>query len=263
MRAVIVLAAVGLFAGRATASDQALARAEEHFRQGVESLRSVAESRRHFADAARDLEQLHKQGVRSAALYLALGNAEALAGRWPRAIWAYECGLALDPNDRPLREHLAYARTLVNYPPDGRGRPAPDVWPDWLPRPSAGEWLLMAAITYSLAWPVGLWWYVRRRTLPLVMLLGLSAAALGAGAGWYLEMEKTEYDRSHPLAVVAADNTPLYRGNGPNYPLNADAPSLAAGMEVRVLHERGAWLQVRLATGEIGWVMRRQVLVCT
>ncbi len=90
----------------------------------------------------------------------------------------------------------------------------------------------------------------------------LAAAAIVAAAGWYLDVQKTEYNQAHPLAIVAADNTPLYRGNGPNYPLSADVPNLPAGLEVRVLHERGAWLQVRLATGEMGWLRRTRVLIC-
>ncbi len=262
MRAMMLLAGLGLLAHPAAASEESLTRAQEHFRRGVEKLRSIAESRRLFADAADELEQLHKQGARSAAFYLALGNAEALAGRWPRAIWAYDCGLQLDPNDRSLREHRDYSRTLVNYPPDGRGRPAADLWPDWLHRPSAGERLSAAAIAYSLAWLAAGWCYVRRRPLPLIAMIGLGAAALVAGAGWYLDVQKAEYDEMRPFAVVAADNTPLYRGNGPNYPLSAEVPNLPAGMEVRVLHKRGAWLQVRLATGEMGWLMRSRVLVC-
>jgi hypothetical protein len=262
VRAVILLAALVLFASRAGADDETLAQAQEHFRQGVENLRSVSESRRLFAAAAADLARLQQEGVRTADLYLALGNAEALAGRWPRAIWAYECGLRLDPNDRTLRQHRDYARTLVNYPAGGRGRPTAELWPGWLHRPAPGEWLLAAAIAYSLVWFAGAWWYVRRRTLPLVTTLGLAALAIAAVGGWYIDVEKAAYDRLHPLAVVAADNTPLYRGNGPNYPLNADVPSLSAGMEVRVLHERGAWLHVQLGTGEIGWLVRARVLIC-
>jgi hypothetical protein len=262
VRAVIVLTALVLFASRAGADDKTLGQAQEHFRQGVEKLRSVSESRRLFAAAADDFARVQQEGVRTAALYRALGNAEALAGRWPRAIWAYECGLRLDPNDRTLRQHRDYARTLVNYPAGGRGRPTGELWPGWLHRPAPGEWLLAAAIAYSLAWLAGAWWYMRRRTLPWVAILGLAAAAIAALGGWYTDVEKADYDLRHPLAVVAADNTPLYRGNGPNYPLNADVPSLPGGMEVRVLHERGAWLQVQLATGEIGWLVRARVLIC-
>jgi hypothetical protein len=264
VRAVIVVAVLGcagLLPHSVAADEEALSRAQDRFARGVNTLRSVAESRRLFAEAAGDLEQLREKGVHGAALYLALGNSEALAGRWPRAIWAYECGRQLDPNNHELREHLTHARSLVNYPPDSRGRPTADVWPGWLHRPSTGEWLSAAMIAYSLAWLAGAWWYVRRSTLPLVVTISCSATAIIAGAGWYLDGQRAEYDRLYPLVVVAADNTPLHRGNGPNYPLSPDVPNLPAGLEARVLHERGAWMQVQLLTGEFGWLRSEQVLV--
>ncbi len=240
-------------------SAEVLAHGCERFQLGVERLRSVAESRRLCAEAAADFARLQQGGANTPALYLALGNAEALAGRWPQAIRAYESGRRLDPNDAVLRAHLEYAWSLVSYPPSGRGRPVPDAWPAWLHRPSADELLLVAAVAYSLAWLAGGWWYVRRQAMALAA--GLFASALLAGFGYFLSVQQAEYDRQHPLVVVAADGTTLHRGNGPSYPLHADVPNLPAGLEARVMYERGSWLQVQLSTGEIGWVPRDHVLV--
>ena len=118
---------------------------------------------------------------------------------------------------------------------------------------------MLAAVAYSLAWLVGGWWYLHRRGLPLAALL--FAVALAGSAGYALDVQQAAYDRAHPLVVIAVDATPLQRGNGPSYPLNPDVPNLPAGLEARVLHERGAWLQVQLSTGEVGWVRRAAVLI--
>ena len=230
-----------------------VARAQQRFRLGVEKLGQPAESRRLFGQAADDLEELRESGC-SPAFYLTMGNAQALAGRWPKAIWAYQCGLMVDPNNAALREHLEYARLLVNHSPGNRGRPAPDVWPRWLHRPADVDLLMLAATAYSLAWLIGGWWYVRRRAASLAVALGLIAAAFAFGAGYVLDI------RDAHLVVIAAD-TPLHRGNGPSYPLHPDVPSLPAGLEARTLHRRGAWLQVQLTTGEIGWVPVDAVLM--
>ena len=117
MRWVIVLPLPGLLG--LLISLEAKSRA---FREGVDKLRNPVESRRLFREAADGFDELRQHGCQSPALYLRLGNAEALAGHWPRAIWAYHGGLAMDPNHATLREHLAYARSLVNYPTGGRGR---------------------------------------------------------------------------------------------------------------------------------------------
>jgi hypothetical protein len=249
---------IGLSAFAEPPSDEVLAHAQERFRLGVESHRNIGESRRRFAEAADDLARLTVQGYRSPALWLARGNAEALAGRWPLAIWAYQCGRRRDRNDAALRAHLDYARSLVNYPANGRGRPTSDPWPGWLHRPSTGQWLVAAAVAYGLACLAGGGWYLRRRGMPMVALL--FALALAASVGYFTDVERARYDRDHPLLVLGVETT-LHRGNGASYPLHPDVPSLPAGLEVRLLHRRGEWLQVQLAGGETGWAPAAAVLV--
>lgn len=236
--------------------EERLAHAQERFRLGVEKLGQPAESRRLFGHAADELERL-RGSARSPAFYLSLGNAEALAGRWPKAIWAYHCGLEIDPNNAALRAQLEYARSLVNYPPGNRGRPVPDAWPTWLHRPTGVDWFIVAATAYSLAWLTGGWWCVRRGLVPLAAALGLFAVALASGAGYLLHAHAP---RDRQLVIVTAD-TPLHRGNGPSYPLHSDVPTLPPGLEAWTLHQRGAWLQVELSTGEIGWIPSSSVLV--
>jgi hypothetical protein len=240
--------------------EERLARAQEQFRLGVEKLRQPAEARRLFAQAADEFASL-RDVIPSPNLYLCLGNAEALAGRWPHAIWAYQCGLRIDPNHGALREHLQYARALVNDLPNGRGRASPDAWPGWLHRPSSGELLLLGTIIYSLACFAGGWWYVRRRASYPWAALVLCLVALGCSAGYLLKERQVHEESQHPLVIVAVPATSLYRGNGPSYPLHPDVPSLPAGLETRLLHRRGSWLQVQLATGEIGWVLAERVLI--
>jgi hypothetical protein len=279
MRTLIVLALPCYFGFRLIApggpSDEELvARAQERFRLGVEKLGQPAESRRLFGQAADDFESLWESG-RSPAYYLTMGNAEALAGRWPKAIWAYHCGLMVDPNNAPLREHLEYARSLVNYPPGNRGRPAPDYWPRWLHRPTTVDLLILATTAYSLAWLASVWWFVRRRTVPLVAALGLFAVAIASGAGCLQEEQRAVADAvsvgveptltasvtARQYHVVIAADTPLHRGNGPSYPLHPDVPTLPAGLEAWSLHQRGAWRHVQLTTGEIGWIPADALLI--
>ena len=50
------------------------------------------------------------------------------------------------------------------------------------------------------------------------------------------------------------------QGNGMSYPPRRDLP-LSRGVEARLLYNRGAWLQVQLASGEVGWLARSDVLV--
>src|SRR3954454_9775169 len=104
-----LLGLVGLARPGEPSREERLARAQERFRLGVEKLREPAEARRFFEQATEEFARLYG-GARSPAFYLGFGNAAALAGRWPVAIWAYHCGLQIDPNDGALRAHLEHAR---------------------------------------------------------------------------------------------------------------------------------------------------------
>ena len=237
------------------------ARAEATFRAGTESVRKPAEARAGFSGRRPTISSN----------CIAAAPARRCTSTWAtRACSPTACParsgrmttVALDPKHHDLREHLAFARGRVNYAADGRGMPAPDPWPAWLHRPSPPALLLAAGIAYSRG--LGL-----RR---VVVSAARTVAALDCprAAG--------RRHRRRRLGVVGSaaarsatspshssswggEGTALQRGNGTSYPRHPDVPTLPAGLEARVLHRRGDWLQVRLATGEVGWVPSDAVLV--
>ncbi len=197
----------------------------------------------------------------SCAHYSDLGNAHFLADQLPEAILAYQRGLRLDPNDQGLRENLDYARSRVQSPFGERGRPEEDAWPAWLYQPSAFQVLLAAFLIYGMAWMLlTRWWMTRRRAL-LVRGLLLTALAAVVGGYWLHLENDCQWREEHPLVVVRQERTPLRKGNGPSYPVNPELPFLSRGMEARRLYERGEWLQIRFASGAVGWVEKGAVLV--
>jgi hypothetical protein len=231
-------------------------RAEQAFHQGVAAQARVQEARRHFAQAAELFGELHSHGVRSPALYLDLGNAEYLAGRPERALWAYQSGLRLDPRDQRLRENLQQVRAGIHYPAGGRARLEPEIWPQAKPVP-----LLVAAFaTYALACLVATLWFYRPAPALMGSLCALAVATTVSLVALARVLAQAEHDRLQPVVVVS-EETPLYRGNGPSYPPHPDLPSLPRGVEARQLLRRGSWLQVQCTSGEIGWMPARTVLV--
>jgi hypothetical protein len=239
--------------------------AEAAFRKGVEYKDRFLQARPHFAKAADQYYKLHELGVRSPALYRNLGDAALLADRLPESIWAYHMSVALDPNNARAREHLAFARSKVLYPPSGQGRLDPDTWPAWLHRPTLRQLLWTWIAAYAVACvsvtisilraragrPLGAW----------VWLASIGAVlALTSGVALWQMNQRVEADHASPLVVVA-ENTPFYLGNATSYPPHASLPRLPRGMEVRQIHRRGDWLQVRLTTGEIGWLPAERVWI--
>lgn len=242
-------------------NEEILAKAEAAFRQGVESQPRLLEARKHFSRATDYYLQLNDgpRYVSSPGLYRSLGNAAMLADRWPEAIWAYQCGLRLDPNDRTMRDHLAFARAKVLYPPAGQGRPERETWPDWLHRPTVKELLWFGGSSYILFCIIGTCAIVKRQQGLLVLTIMLGLVTTGAAAGFWHELRQVELDRQTGL-VVLVQNADFYRGNATSYPKHYTTPLLPRGLEARQLHVRGRWLQIRLTTGETGWVHENNVL---
>jgi hypothetical protein len=236
------------------------ARAETAFRLGMENKARLLQARQHFSAATDAYVELHARGIRTPALYRSLGNAAVLADRWSEAIWAYHVGLRLDPNDDAMREQLAYVRAKVLLPAAGQGRPDPNIWPGWMYRASIDELTLLFGAFYAWTWLVCACAFVQRKPRLVMLTVGLVISALIVGAGLWLEMRQARIDRDTPLVVMAA-NADFHRGNGPSYPKHPVLPTLPRGLEARQTHRRGDWLQIRLTTGETGWVHVAQVLI--
>ncbi|MHB1424997.1 MAG: hypothetical protein ACYC3I_17630 [Gemmataceae bacterium] len=246
----------------ATLSDRdVLERAEAEFREGVQLRLDRDQARPHFRNAAGYFEELRQRGSGNAALYRNLGNAYLLADDLPDAILSYHRGLRLSPNDLELRESLAEARQQVVFPASGDlGRPRNDDRPPWLPHPRS-TWLMFTAMIFYVLGCLGVtrWRMLRRGRLLTGGLLAFLLA--GALSGWLTVRAAERSDNeAHPLVVIASDGVLLRRGNGVVFPPRFDTP-VNRGVEGRLLFERGGWVQIELAGGEIGWVPHEAVLV--
>lgn len=241
--------------------DELRLEAEARFHAGLDKLAAApGEARRDFAQAARLYDQLRQGGADNPALARNLGRAALLADDVPLAILAFREGLRQAPNDADLRAGLAYARRQVAAPVvPGFGRPPPDHRPPWLPR-WPWLWLALAWSSSALGWLLLAVGGARQR--PNLQAAGGLLLVLAAApfAGLVLEAWSEAEEARAPLVVVAEDGAVLRRGNGRNYPPACDPP-LHRGVEARKLFHRGDWLQIELASGEIGWVPRSAVLL--
>jgi hypothetical protein len=154
-----------------------------------------------------------------------------------------------------LRGNLALARAQVDYPLVGAGD-----WLPWLPR-LAPRWLWTGLIgLYGLAWlSLTRWWMIRRGWL-LKLGAGAVVGVLVLAGGVGLAEVDRRQDLAHPVVVVAKDQVKLRKGNGYRYPPADEAP-LNRGVEARWLLSRGAWLQIELPDGKVGWVPSGDVLL--
>jgi hypothetical protein len=235
-----------------------LTQAQEQMEQGLALQAEPDKARPHFHEAAAHYDRLRRRGFDNPSLFLNLGNAHILADDKPRAIFAYRLGLDRSGHHPRLQENLDYARQFVNYPAGNRGSPT-NGGPAWLPRPSTAQLLIVAGLLYVVACIGVTRWLMTRRgsLLALATCCGMLAILAGGKWGW----DRWQRERETPLVVIAAESVPLRKGNGSSFPPAAEMPTVYRGMEARRLGERGGWLQIEFAGGDVGWVPRDTVLV--
>jgi hypothetical protein len=237
-----------------------LTTANEQYQAGLAARADSKHARPFFRNAAASYELLWHQGYRNSELARNMAQAHLFAGDLARAIRAYQMGLRSAPYDKDLRSGLAFAREQVQYPVTGnlaescRPREGGSLLqlasPDRL-RGIAVLLYLLAMTAWARAWMTRriLWWTAG----------GVLAAAAIVLSCWTLFAEHQLTDGKSALAIVAQNNTGLQRGNSSEYPPRLN-DRLPAGVELHVIGERGGWLQVELAGGEIGWVEKNAVV---
>ncbi len=236
--------------------------AETEYALGLEARADAAKARPHFLRAAESIEADWQAGDHRAATARNMAQARLLAGDLGRAIRDYRLGLREHPHDSDLKAGLAQARSRVAYP--GTGDLAE------LARPREAS-----AVTERLPWSVrhlacftiavaALGWItlaraaIQRRGGLALSGGGLVLAAVALGA-WLWNSDANQRDRwAEPTAVVVVP-AELRTGNSDEYPRRLDG-RLPAGVELKVLGERGGWLHVELAGGPAGWLPRGRIV---
>ncbi len=228
--------------------------AASEFEAGVELRADATAARPHFAAAARGFDDWWNAGNRNPAVAANRAKAYFLAGDLPRGLVAVHEGLALFPWDADLQRTLAELRANVAYPnePEPAERTRPDPPGGLRSRVSPGD-LLLFAIAATIAVAAGITRRITTRdawSIP-VTILGIAGILGVAWMSWTISREETTALET-PVAVVSED-TILRRGNAFSHPARLAFP-LAAGTEIRILGDRGGWVQVQIPGGAIGWL---------
>lgn len=261
----VVAVLIGLMfvsTGHALEPTAALREAVAAFQQGLATT-APTDAKTHFRRAADQFVALRHAGFHNAELARNEGNAALLAGDIAGAVFAYRLGLEVAPGDRALAAGLAFARSQVVYPgPDDYGRPPIERRPLWLPWPAPAGWLFFAVATFGGTCAAWTRWYMTRQRCWLKAAIPCYVLAATFTAICAEADARGRDDAAHPVVVVAKDGLILRMGDGVSFPPRRETP-LPAGVEARLLYDRGAWLQVELAGGEVGWLPREGVLFGT
>ena len=250
--------AVGLTTGDSAAASaperqrELLREALSAFDEAVSVVRDdPARAEQLYRKCAIAFETLADHGVGNAALEYNLGNAYFRLGELGRAILHYSRAQRFDPSDAALTTNLTYARNRVEpYVEPSGGRQLMNRLMFWSHRASIQKRLRLALIASIAGW-LALALRLRWRSRPLAVLACLAIVlglANAASVGWQLHDEA----RRPPAVVVGGEHVlRLGRGEGHDPALNQP---LGPGVELRILSERGDWVEVQLRDDKTGWL---------
>ena len=240
-----------------------LAQADAAYQAGVAALADTAKARPHFLRAAEAYEASWDGGNRTVAVACNMAQSRFLAGDLGRCVRNYRRGLSVFPHDPDLRRGLSFAREQVAYPYGSEladaARPADAASPLDRFRIPLMRLAWVAVGLSALGWFVlARAWFTARGGLALFGgALVLTATALGGWLWW--EDSRLRARWAEPALVVVGTGADLRTGNSDEYPRRLEG-RLPAGVELKVLGDRGGWVHVELASGAAGWVPRDRVV---
>jgi hypothetical protein len=212
-----------------------------------------------FHVAALEFAELRQKGFDAPALHRAEGNSWLLAKDIPQAILAYRRWQRIAPDDPLMVESLEYARAQVAFASSADRAvltPRSESWPAF--KHHVRQWRLVAiAIAVVLGWfALARWCILRAGGWLAFAILAFAGGALLTGS-WLIDRVQRRAENSRAVVVVIRPEL-LRSGDGSSYLPRRESAS-PAGVEAVVRHHRGAWLQVELADGSIGWLPESSV----
>ncbi len=208
-----------------------------------------------FAEAVQSFQSLVEAGVRSSAVYYNLGNSYFRLGEIGRAVVNYRRALVLSPRDDDIRANLELVRSMVGYrdTTSSTGLAALVEIPFKIFSPEEFE-LAFYTIVYvvALCFVVVLFSSGRLRQIMLRVLVTCIVLSI-----LFFTLERSSRDRlNNTSEAVLVSGCPLRSGPGDAFEQLAQLPE---GVEVKLKARSGLWLEVKLPTGEVGWVREQAV----
>lgn len=206
-----------------------------------------------YQSAINSWKKILDSGQHSASLYFNLGNAHYKLNQIGPSIYYYEKALRLDPNDRDIKNNLAFAENaridIIEPLPK-------TIFRRWYERVSGllsyNGWAVASVVFSTISVFFFLWYYFsaseRKKRLLFVTSLVSSVLMLCSLVIAFLLYSDAAGDRPAIIFSESAEvrNEPRLKGES--------VFILHEGTKVQVIDQDGEWFRVRIADGKDGWI---------
>lgn len=217
-----------------TAASEAYA--EGHYEQAIEKYLAV-------------LEEGH-----SAALHFNLGNAYFKTNQVARAILHYERALRIDPSDADVKYNLKLANDRIKDKIEG----LPELnisrwWKDFTLSLSVDAWAWISIATMAVAVVLLLLFFLSGiRALRVFAFYSSLLLLIAAGFTYYQASHAKQLNEAETEAIVMSPRVDV---KGAPTQSGVNVFVIHEGTKVRVIREQDGWVNIRIASGNEGWIL--------
>lgn len=215
---------------------------------------------RNFEGAVKKYEAALLAGAGVPELYFNLGNAYYKTGNYPQAILNYERAKRLNPDD----EDIAFNLKLANMNTVDKIDPVPQLfyqrwWYSFINGATASRWatrsMVMLWVSFGFAM---LYLFAGHITLRKASFTIASLLLIICFFFLYLAHEQDDFVRNNRSAIIMEASA--YIKSSPD-DKSVNLFMLHAGTKIEIIDELQGWKKIRIANGNVGWIINNAVEV--
>lgn len=212
-----------------------------------------------FEEAIDHYEKATEWG-KSAALHFNLGNAYFKTNQVGRAILHYERSLLLDPNDADVQYNLKLANDRIK----DKIEKLPELnitrwWKEFTLAISVNAWAWITVALMALAM-IGLLLYFISgiRALRIIGFYTALLLLVGCAFSYYQTTHAQELTEAETEAIILSPRVDV-KGAPTDSGMNVFV--IHEGTKVQVLRQQEGWINIRIASGNEGWIPESDLVV--
>jgi tetratricopeptide (TPR) repeat protein len=208
-----------------------------------------------YDSAAWCYEQIAATRPHNAGLYYNLGNTYYKMNRIPLAVLNYERTLQIDPKNYDARDNLAIAQSRIsNHIAEVKEIFFINWWHALTAQGNATLWAVLALLFFLLI-IAGMWARRFAKNGSRIPVQAPGLAGFICACFLLLAFVSAGNSRNSDKAVVMENNAPLMNNDLKGKPLAL----IPEGTTVKLLSDKGQWVEVGLPDGRSGWIDQSQV----
>jgi len=212
----------------------------------------------HYEHCIQFYQKIEQQGYTSAYMYYNMGNAYFRSNQIAKAILYYERALRLNPSDIDIQHNLQFANTFVTDKISELPKPFYVTWFNSLVNLlSTNLWAWLSIISFILLlafiylnFLTSIDWLIRTiKAFIIILIILFFISTISAYASYHKQVSQNE-------AIVMSDTVEVKSSPDEK---GTTLFVIHEGTKVKITDEFENWVEIRLADGNTGWIIQKNV----